>query len=474
MYSLFWKIFLTYWLIIVTIELSTTWITAALSEYEINPILEQQNSQFAANSRHAASVLQHEGLEAFQNWLQQSGDLEAVQQIFVFDPHGKEINNKPLPAGVAAVAANQPLHAVAIDHRQTINYMLTFHIETPNSSNYLLITTFKYPHLFSYLFAPQRIAFSILVSGLICFMLARYFTSPLAKLRRATQMLALGDFNTADLQQLRRRQDEFGALAVDFEKMTHRLRELLNGQQQLLRDISHELRSPLARIHVALGLAHQKSGSANNSELQRIEREIGRFEFLVQELLTFAKIGPDMPPLSTASVDVRELLDQVVQDARYELQQSRSGTTIHLRCPDNINVTGDARLLHRAIENIVRNACYYSQKHTNIDIVCSQDDEQISIVIEDEGPGIPPDMLEKIFDPFVRVSAARESDTGGSGIGLAIAKRVVEIHGGTITATNKTNGHGLIVKILMPFQSHLPVATRDSVSSDTGNNNEHK
>jgi two-component system sensor histidine kinase CpxA len=474
MYSLFWKIFLTYWLIIVTIEFSTTWITAALSEYEINPILEQQNSQFAANSRRAAAVLQHEGMEEFQNWLQQSDNLEAIQQVFVFDPDGKEINNKPLPAGVAAVAANQPLDTAAIDHRQAINYMLAYNIKTPDSSEYLLVTTFKYPHLFSYLFAPQRIAFSILVSGLICFMLARYFTSPLAKLRRSTQMLALGDFNTADLQQLRHRQDEFGALAVDFEKMTHRLRELLNAQQQLLRDISHELRSPLARIHVALGLAHQKSGSANNSELQRIEREIGRFEFLVQELLTFAKIGPNMPPLSTASVDIRELLDQVVQDARYELQQSHSGTAIHLRCPVDINLTGDARLLHRAIENIVRNACYYSQKHTNINIECSQDDKHITIIIEDEGPGIPPDMLEKIFEPFVRVSAARESDTGGSGIGLAIAKRVVEIHGGTITATNKTNGHGLIVKIVIPLEPHFPATATGSIMSNTGDNDQHE
>ncbi|WP_455366782.1 ATP-binding protein [Kaarinaea lacus] len=454
MYSLFWKIFLTYWLTILIIELFTAWITADLSEHEIHPILEQQNAQFVASTTQAVSILTSHGLPAFRNWIQKLDNLKAIDEFFVINRYHEELNNKPLPASVKALLDNDYTEQALINHSQPIKQILTFKTVTPEGEEYVLVSTFEQPSLARYLLAPQRVAFGVIVSGLICFLLARYFTSPLTRLRRSTQTLALGAFDTTALQHLRNRNDEFGALAVDFEQMAIRLRDLLNAKRQLLRDISHELRSPLARIRVAIDLARNKLKATSSEEIDRIEQEIERLEFLIRELLTFVKIQPLNDSTETTRVSVRELLEHIVDDVGYELQQTRSTGLINLQCNNDVDIEADPRLLHRAIENIVRNACYYSPSNSGINITCYTQSTNLYIVIEDEGPGVPQDMLEKIFQPFVRVSEARETQTGGSGIGLAIAKRVVEFHNGTIAAANKTNANGLVVTITLPLPPH--------------------
>jgi len=456
MYSLFWKIFLTYWLTILIVELFTAWITADLSENEIHPILEEQNAQFVASSTQAVSVLTSGGLTALTDWLQQPSNLKAVNEFYVINQDNEEIHNKPLPESIKALINNDYTEQALINHSQPIKQILTFRTATPENENYLLVTTFEQPSLASYLLAPQRVALGVIISGLICFLLARYFTSPLTRLRRSTQMLALGAFDVTALEHLRERKDEFGALAVDFEQMAERLRDLLNAKRQLLRDISHELRSPLARIRVAIDLARNKLNANSNEEIDRIEREIERLEFLIQELLTFASIQPLSNSTDTTRISVREMLENIIDDVGYELQHTRNTNLIKLLCENAIEIEADARLLHRAIENIVRNACYYSPSDAVIKIACYTQTGKLYITIEDEGPGVPQDMLEKIFQPFVRVSEARESQTGGSGIGLAIAKRVIEFHHGTIQASNKKDASGLIVTIVMP----LPPASR--------------
>ena len=452
MYSLFWKIFLTFWFTILIVELSTAWITVDLSEYEIHPILEKENDKFIASSTEAVSILTSEGLPGLRTWLQQDQNLKGVAEIFGINQRHEEVINRPLPSTVKVILDNDYANQTLSDHYQPIKHMLRFSTTTPDGDDYLVISLFEHPPLIQYLFAPQRVALGVLVSGLICFLLASYFTSPLTRLRRSTAMLTLGEFDTTSLQQLRNRNDEFGALAVDFEKMADRMHDLLNTQKQLLRDISHELRSPLARIRVALGLARNKYQSNDLEEHDRIEMEIERLEFLIRELLTFVKIDPNNA-IPMSNVDICELLEHVVTDARYELQQATISQKINLYCPGTIDIYADAHLLHRAIENIIRNAGYYSPNNSTITIRCSLRKTSIQIIIEDEGPGIPEDMLEKIFQPFVRVSTARESDTGGSGIGLAIAKRIVDTHKGTISANNKTGSQGLMVKVCLPLPS---------------------
>ena len=450
MYSLFWKIFFTFWAIILIIEFFTAWVTADLSEYEIHPILEQQNAQFVASSTQMVSVLTSEGLPGLRSWMANNNNLKGIDEIYVIDKYHQEVNFKPLPDSVKAILKSDYNKQTLVNHFQPIKHTLTFKTTTPNNEDYLLISIFEHPPLVKYLLAPQRVALSVIISGLICFMLARYFTSPLTNLRRSTQMLTSGEFDTTNLLKLRKRSDEFGALAVDFNQMSERLSDLLDTQRQLLRDISHELYSPLARIRVALGLARNKYISMDSQELDRIETEIERLESLIRELLTFVKIEPNGKATTIEQIDLRELFNYIIEDAQYEQKQPVSKQKLELHCPKGLELYADARLLHRALENIVRNARYYSPNNATITIRCHQDSQNVCISIDDEGPGVPQDMLDKIFQPFVRVSKARETETGGSGIGLALAKRVIEIHDGFITAENKRNGNGLIVNITLP------------------------
>ncbi|WP_455206182.1 ATP-binding protein [Kaarinaea lacus] len=426
-----------------------------MSEYEIHPILERHNATFVSTSNQAVSMLRAEGVAGLRDWLKQANNMQAIDDIYVVNGKRQEVNNKPLPDNIREILNNKHAMQTLADQYQPIKSLLTFKATTPDGSNYLLISTFKHPHVVKYLLAPQRVAFGVVISGLICFLLARYFTSPLAKLRSSTQMLTKGEFDTTAVQQLRKRNDEFGALAEDFEHMSARLRDLLDAQQQLLRDISHELRSPLARIGVALELARNRYKPKNSEEFDRIERELERFELLIRELLTFVKLGPNSPATPATNIDICDLLSHVVDDVEYELKQTNDAKTINLHCFQSVEVKADPHLLHRAVENVVRNACYYSSKNTVINIHCNCNVQNVSITIEDEGPGVPEEMLEKIFQPFVRVSTAREADTGGTGIGLAIAKRVINSFHGTISAVNRPDQRGLVVTITLPIMQEI-------------------
>ena len=453
MYSLFWKIFFTFWLTILSIELFTAWFTADLSESEIHPILERHNQEFVASSTKAVSLLGSKGLAVFQKWAGVKDNLKGIDEIYVFDKNQNEINGKVVPSNIKVVLANEFSQQTLVNHHQPIKHLLSFKTTTSNGKTYSVVSTFAHPPLLKYLLAPQRVLVSVIISGLLCLILARYFTLPLTKLRRSTQRMTRGEFDTTSLRDLRSRKDEFGALAKDFNNMTVRLSKLLDNQRQLLRDISHELNSPLTRIRVAIELARSRYAANDSTELDRIETEIERLELLINELLTFVRIESRDKNESMVRIDVKEMLEHIVDDAQYVRSGPDIQQNISLHCQDDLVILGDSRLLNRAIDNIVRNACYYSPPHASINVRCVSDASNLYIFIEDQGPGVPEDMLDQIFNPFVRVSSARESDTGGSGIGLAIAKKVIEMHKGSIKAKNKDN-EGLIVAISLPLYTH--------------------
>lgn len=455
MYKLFWKIFFTFWAIILCVELLTAWVTANFSESELHPILEEENLQFIASTTQAVSILTSQGVSELREWLKKKSNLKGVEEIFVVDENREEITGKTLPASIKPILERYYFD-IPVDHFQPIKHTLALRTSAPDGKSYLIISTFAHPAVLKYVFAPQRVLLGVIISGIICYLLARYFTKPLTNLRRTTQKLTVGQFDTTSLVQLKNRNDEFGALAIDFDNMAKRLSELLDSKRQLLRDISHELNSPLARIRVAIELARNKYKFSGNDELDRIEKEIERLEVMIRELMTFVKIRSTDDVYEITPVNIRQILDIIVEDAQYEQERSPEKRKIKLYCPYDINVKADERLLHRALDNIVRNACYYSPENSEIIIRCYEESEAVHISIEDQGPGVPDNMLGKIFQPFVRVSSARESDTGGSGIGLAIAKEVVDIHNGTVTAANKKNGSGLVVTVVLPLYSKEP------------------
>jgi two-component system sensor histidine kinase CpxA len=296
-----------------------------------------------------------------------------------------------------------------------------------------------------------RLAILGLVVGLLCLWMARHLSSPVGWLRRATRRLAEGDLTARVGPPVARRRDELGDLARDFDAMAGRLETLVGSQRRLLRDVSHELRSPLARLEVALELARRQAGEAAHEPLDRIEREARRLASMIEQLLALDRLESGaLPSDSAEDIELRDLLEDVVADARYEAR--RTGCTVELEAETGVRITGSHDLLRSAVENVVRNAVAYTRDGTTVEVTCrGEAGERPAAVIEvrDHGPGVPEEDVDHLFEPFYRVAEARDRQTGGTGLGLAITARSIRIHGGSVAARNHPDG-GLVVTISMP------------------------
>ncbi|WP_051362340.1 ATP-binding protein [Solimonas soli] len=279
---------------------------------------------------------------------------------------------------------------------------------------------------------------------LAAWLLARRITRPIAALQDASRAIANGKLDVRVPALASGRDDEIGALSRDFNHMAERLQRLLGAQQQLLRDISHELRSPLARLRIATELARDTHADA---QFDRIETEAGKLEEMIAQLLLIARLEHREAPLASETVAIDELLDTVCEDARFEAGARRIDVRSEITARPQVR--GQAGLLHSAIENIVRNAVRYSAPQTAVTVRLYEAAGHCVIEVDDQGPGIPSDKLEAVFQPFVRISEARDRESGGYGLGLAIAKRVVDASGGRIRAENRSEG-GLRVTIELP------------------------
>jgi signal transduction histidine kinase len=290
-----------------------------------------------------------------------------------------------------------------------------------------------------------------LTTGIVCYLLARYFSSPVVKLRAAAQQLAAGDLSARVGAVNGRRRDELADLGRDFDVMAERIQSLMASQQRLLHDISHELRSPLARLKIALELARQSDGQEAAWALDRIEREADRLNDLIGQLLRLARLSQAAPGEGKDSVDLKGLVDDIVFDADFEASNSNRSVKV-IESQDCV-IAGDEQLLRSAIENVVRNAVSYTAEATAVEVsLRCQGDEggQAVISVLDKGAGIPQAALAEIFRPFYRVGDARDRQSGGIGLGLSISHRAVQAHGGTVKASNARSG-GLLVEIFLPL-----------------------
>ncbi|MGH8446599.1 MAG: ATP-binding protein [Solimonas sp.] len=288
------------------------------------------------------------------------------------------------------------------------------------------------------------LAIGVVVVSLAAWLLARRITQPIAALQDASRAIATGRLDVRVPARASARNDEIGALARDFNDMAERLQRLLDSQQQLLRDISHELRSPLARLRIATELARDTQAE---SQFDRIEVEAGKLEDMIAQLLLIARLEHRDTPLASEHIALDELVETVCEDAHFEAQAR--GVTVQTEIGARPTVQGTANLLHSAIENIVRNAVRYTAADSAVTVRLREDGGQCIVEVEDRGPGIPPDRLEAVFQPFVRISEARDRESGGYGLGLAIAKRVIDASRGRIHAENRAGG-GLRVTIELP------------------------
>ena len=338
------------------------------------------------------------------------------------------------PYVVAGVLAGPRLHAV-VPPRPTSGLWTGFLAEFPRFAR-----GFRLP-----------LAVSFVVGGLVCLGLAWRLTAPLRRLRAAAQRLAGGDLTARVGTVPVKGRDEIAALGRDFDLMAGRIEELMTAQQHLLRDISHELRSPLARLNVALELARQRSGEEAKSTLDRIGREAERLNDLIGQLLTLTQLETAGDRIARESVSLTHLIQAIAADANFEAQTRHC--TVRAVVDDEVTVQGSEEMLRRGIENVVRNAVRYTAENTQVDISVSRrrggSGDSAIIRIRDHGPGVPEHALPKLFLPFYRVADARDRQTGGTGIGLAITKRAVGLHHGTVDTANAPDG-GLIVEITLP------------------------
>ena len=280
--------------------------------------------------------------------------------------------------------------------------------------------------------------------------LAAYLTAPVGQLRAGFKRLAEGDFNARLGPLIGRRRDEIADLALDFDAMAARLQELVTHRDRLLAGVSHELRSPLARLQLAIGLA-LKYPDKTKTSLERISSEARKLDEMVEELLTLARLESGVES-GDQYIDLAEIVRQIAEDAQFEGSSKGVGVTSEVRSAHGHELifAGNGTLISRAIENIVRNALRFSKQGQTVHISLIERDHSFLITVQDEGPGIATQKLEWLFQPFVKGNG---EDGGGFGLGLAIAQRAIRAHQGSITARNRPEG-GFEICIALPVCSH--------------------
>ncbi len=327
-------------------------------------------------------------------------------------------------------------------------------ITLPNGDEYVLVAQVP-RHLAEGRVQPMdlliRLTVVILTGGILCYWLARYLTTPILRLSDTARRLAAGDMTARVGPRVEGRNDEIADLAGDFDIMADRIQNLLSSERRLLSDISHELRSPLTRLNVALELARQRGGPEMSAYLDRIQRESERMNEMITQLLGLARMENLERTRARTMVDLKQLLEEVVSDVDFEAQSLNRSVRILQAAP--CTDSGLPDLLRSAAEYVLRNAVRYTAEETEVEVSLDCSDagqgRWAVIRVRDHGPGVPPDSLSDLFRPFFRVEDARDRQSGGIGLGLAISERAVAIHGGTISAENAPDG-GLVVEMRLP------------------------
>ncbi len=327
-------------------------------------------------------------------------------------------------------------------------------IKSDSGNNYAIVCHIPSPAPMHARFIIYRVIENLpvflLSTGLLCFMLARYIIKPLIDLRTASRSFAMGDLKTRISGPTLTRFDEISDLASDFNEMSEKIEKMISSQRRLFNDISHELRSPLARLQISLELLQRKSPDADQAMLTRIGREISRMNALIEELLQFSKLESNEISSTPEKFQLPEVLAHICNDANFE--GKARNCLVKLYTPEQLEITGIPQLIERAVENILRNALRHSPDNSEIRVELQKLDNTAVLTICDHGSGIPEAELQKVFSPFYCLSEERNPQKGGIGLGLAIAQRAVKLHHGQITLKNNPEG-GLTATVTLPLDA---------------------
>lgn len=458
---LFWKIFTGFWL------------TILVTGFMVGGLVWQHNKdriaqlEILANSPRAefsvttlSSILREQGREGLeQAYLQHSRRLRRPPPVYIVDASGDELLGRP----VSRLMLDKARAEVSMSVTNKIEKSAVQQVSTPEGEQFLLFV----PRRDFRSFIPERdhrfkshkrdfpgniplMPLLIVLLGSLIFsaILAWYITRPIRHLREATNQFADGKLDTRVMHNFGNRRDEITDLAEDFDHMAEQVQQLVFTQKRLLNDVSHELRSPLARLQVAIEMARQQPEKASEL-MQRIEKECHRLDELVGELLTLSRLEANVHNHDTDYFDINGLLDSIVTDARFEAE-SQNKQVSYSNQKETL-FKGSIELLRRAFENIIRNAIYYTPENTRVTINTELINNNIIITVCDAGNGVDENKLADLFQAFVRIKDDKQNvKIPGYGLGLAIARRAIEIHQGSVIAYNQPDG-GLCIKVNLPF-----------------------
>lgn len=410
--------------------------------------------------RSAAATLQFGGTEALRSLINEGR--QSHLQLYAVDEEqkdlmGREVSAKLVEEARALLNTPRERHVVELVKAANGHSYLLF-IPTPPED--AMHNRDRPPHHRDEgrpppLFLPTvPIIVALVASVIFAALLAWYFSHPIRHLKTAFAQAASGDLDLELEPVMSQRNDELADLGRDFDIMTAKLRVLMESQRRLLHDVSHELRSPIARLQVAIGLARVQDKDKLEITLERIERESVRMDKLVGELLTLSRLEADVPGSMEENISIQGMLAEMIEDAEFEAEANDKHIEGQVDC--HVEVKGNPELLYRAVENVMRNAIKHTAPQTTVQVVAQTDyaNRLLLLSILDRGPGVPEEEMDQIFDLFFR-SSRTKANSAGHGLGLSIARRIIEAHNGVIRASNRKDG-GLRVDITLPYLGEEP------------------
>lgn len=458
--SIYAKIFLWFWVVALGAAASVTLFTNLSGSFTRASLWMSLST--GIYGRAAVDIYLHDGKPALTEYVNEVESSHGIRATLL-DPHGQDILGKGVPSESVEIlrAARE---TGKNQFRGGFVWTETFPVSSPQGMFVLVAQVHPWqiiedPALLSRI--ALKLLVALLCTSLLCLILARHIATPIRVLQGAAARIADGDFAVRALPTIAPRNDELAKLARDFDRMAERIQSLIHKQKELLGDISHELRSPLARMNVSLELLRR----GESDGLERMQADITRMDELIGQVLTLTRLQMGEGQKVVTIVNLQSIVESVAEDARFEGQnEGKSVVSAH---SDDCWLASDPALLRSCVENVVRNAVRHTKRNTEVVIalnkVSAQGMSWAQIRVSDRGNGVPPQSLSQLFEPFYRVSGAGNSRSDGFGLGLAIAQRVALLYGGHITAHNLETG-GLEVKIELPLRTPVsqPVFARTS------------
>lgn len=447
MRGLFWRIFAAFWLVSVALIVSLAWTATSHFESAKIPGLGITRLQAAMDDQllRTGIELHHHGVDGLRQWLQSTAGY-GPGTIYVVDTQGRELLGRALPDAARNALEAPPGKAsperVRLRNLHVRGEPMEFRAVAVFGGSFFSRLLWRRPMTFW-----SNIGIAMLICALVSALLAFYVAAPLSRIRASARRVARGDLSARVGEVRFGRSAEVLALAQEFDAMAARLKELVDGQRRLIRDVSHEMRSPLSRLRVALELARTQSSGDAATQLDRIERESERLEEMIGQAIQLSRMETTLPE-QVEDVAFDELVAYIAADAAFEAQARPCTLCIAQSAP--LTVRAEVELLASAVENVVRNAVHYTAPNSEVNLRLDRVEGQARLRVRDMGPGVPAADCARIFEPYFRTDAARQRKSGGSGLGLAIAKRAIERQGGRVRASN-ADGGGLEIEILLPL-----------------------